>query len=202
MTKKKQLKKTGFERLEEVVAAAVKKAQESTPNSYVDPKRKAIDDAMRKAMREAKARQDARIKEFQDGCPHLQGSCVVSESAGTLTSIVWHGLDRGGDVIGICQNCQRVFHPSDADYKKWFNKPSGNIMSAGGNGLIDPRHHNLPEGFQNEATALDKLDDQEVKTLYESTSELFKELRPVLDVDAVLGRKRPKPIIAWDDEGK
>lgn len=201
----KKPKSVSFENLQEIVDAAVKKAQENAA-PYVDPKRKTVDEAMRKAMREARVEQESRIKKFQDDCSHLQGSCCVSESTGNLTSIVWHGMDRGGEIVGICQNCQRVFHPSDADYQKWFEKPSGNIMSAGGGGLVNPHHRSFPyAGVPTYGgTKLDKLPDEEIKELYESTSELFKQLKPVLDVNKVLGRDESYTpplgcLIKWED---
>ena len=69
----------------------------------------------------------------QSNCPHIAGCNELSEESDLRgrTSIVWHRLDHGVET-GLCQNCQRLFQPTDPDYAEWKEKLSFNKMSAAG----------------------------------------------------------------------
>lgn len=70
-------------------------------------------------------------------CDHIAGSLGETKDVHGRTSIVWHRTDAQVD-IGICQTCQRIFHPEDPvdeqghNYSYWRRKGSFNKMSAAG----------------------------------------------------------------------
>lgn len=98
---------------------------------YKDPKAKENEDAMRASMRETQDRIRQSITASQDLCPHLQGCNSLSDVTGDRSSIVLHRLDTGL-VIGICTNCQAQFFSDVPEHRVFFQKKSGNKMSAAG----------------------------------------------------------------------
>lgn len=82
-------------------------------------------------------------KSREDACPHMQGS-GGPQPWGSGTSIVWHLFDSG-IVRGFCTTCLKHFNPVpedaiiDKDFIAWYRKPSGNVMSGGGqpNSLVE-----------------------------------------------------------------
>jgi hypothetical protein len=114
------------------------------------------------------------IKKSQAECPHMQGSILGSEAMGNYTSIVWHGLDRGGKIFGVCTNCLREFWPSDPDYTKWRKMLCGNRMSTGGlPGLSLVTEAITPPPI----SELDAMSDEEIVNLFEQTRKHIKESR-------------------------
>jgi hypothetical protein len=87
----------------------------------------------RKELKILRTRINHAKKQEQQQCPHVAGCNIASETQDQLgrTSIVWHRTDLGIDV-GICNNCHRLFQPSDPDYMEWRKKNSFNSMSAAG----------------------------------------------------------------------
>ena len=87
--------------------------------------------------KEIRARQKDTKQREQAMCDHIAGSLGDTPDMTGKTSIVWHRTDAQVD-IGICQNCQRLFHPEDPldsqgrDYTYWRRKKSFNRISAAG----------------------------------------------------------------------
>lgn len=100
---------------------------------YVDPK-KEENDKIFKEQNRRQMEQDRHNKHAnQKYCPHIAGCNPLSEvrDHANRTSIIWHVTDST-ETIGICTNCQRVFHENDPDYAEWRQKPSYNRMSKSG----------------------------------------------------------------------
>jgi hypothetical protein len=95
------------------------------------------DKNFREELRRIEARVKYAKKQEQQQCPHVAGCNSLSETQDYhgRTSIVWHRTDLGTD-IGICNNCHRLFQPSDSDYLEWRKKPSFNKMSMAGSRLF------------------------------------------------------------------
>lgn len=132
------------------------------------------DDLAREQMLVLNKRIANSIKKEQNLCPHMQGSSPVSDFMGMLTSIVWHKLDRGGDIFGVCTNCLREFWPSDSDYKTWRKKPSGNTMSSGGNTEVVSDGRGRGASWGPPSTELDLLSDKEIEDLFEAVRKNYR----------------------------
>ena len=109
--------------------------------------REANDKLFDEKAKELKRRQNENLKYQQDLCDHIAGCSELSEQRDIAgrTSIVWHRNDVSVD-IGICTNCGRHFHPTDAPdaqghtYQYWRKKPSFNKLStAGPRTMLNPQ---------------------------------------------------------------
>jgi hypothetical protein len=82
-------------------------------------------------------RQKATKAYEQKMCDHIAGGMGETKDVHQRTSILWHRTDAQTD-IGICTECQRMFHPEDPidhlghDYTYWRRKGSFNRVSAAG----------------------------------------------------------------------
>ena len=106
------------------------------------------------AAKELKRRQRANLLYNQDNCDHIAGCNELSEQRDIAgrTSIIWHRNDVGVD-IGICTNCQRIFHPTDTvdsrgnSYTYWRKKPSFNKLSAAGHRTMQNPQQAMDESY-------------------------------------------------------
>lgn len=127
--KKSQLSAAVKAEIKQLLADAIKDALVELRKPYVDPKVKENEEKQRAAMREMQARIKKNIADEQDACKHLQGSNVLSEKAGSFTSIIWHFFPDK-TLRGICTTCQRWFVPTDPDYGYWISQTTGNSPSS------------------------------------------------------------------------
>lgn len=104
--------------------------------------------------KELRRRQRANLLYNQDNCDHIAGCNELSEQRDIAgrTSIIWHRNDVGVD-IGICTNCGRHFHPTDAvdsrgnSYTYWRKKPSFNKLSAAGHRTMQNPQKAMEESY-------------------------------------------------------
>ena len=99
----------------------------------VDPAKKANEEFTRAQDRKQRIQMQEAIKREQAQCPHIAGCDRLSEMRDPMgrTSIIWHTSDSS-ETLGICTNCQRIFHENDPDYAVWRQKPSFNKQSRSG----------------------------------------------------------------------
>lgn len=113
----------------QTVAAAVVEAKKPLP----DEARAAADAQMRESTRINRAREAEAMRISQDACPHKQGSNMLSDFQGPLSSFVIHVLDTGL-AVGICTNCLKTIFSDTEDpaERKLFREKSGNHASSAG----------------------------------------------------------------------
>jgi len=113
----------------QVVAAAVVEAKKPLP----DLAKEANDAQMRDSTRIQEARKFEALRLSQDACPHKQGSNMLSDFQGPLSSFVVHVLDTGL-AVGICTNCLKTIFSDTEDpaERKLFREKSGNHASSAG----------------------------------------------------------------------
>jgi hypothetical protein len=99
----------------------------------VDLAKKANDEFTRAQDRKQRIQMQDAIRREQANCPHIAGCDRLSEMRDPMgrTSIIWHTSDSS-ETLGICTNCQRIFHENDPDYAEWRQKPSFNKQSRSG----------------------------------------------------------------------
>lgn len=103
---------------------------------YTPPQVEENREIARQNTRKLEARKKTMERYNQDACPHLQG--CLGEQPGNRTSIVWHRLDDGVTVFGICIACQKQFWPDDppytdgSTYMQWRRKACANSLSEAG----------------------------------------------------------------------
>lgn len=113
----------------QTLAKAIVEAQKP----YVDPATEANEKMFREQTRAQMEEQRRAKRAEQNACPHIAGCNPLSEEMhpSGKTAIIKHRLDSS-EVIGICTNCQRVWHENDSDYAEMLRKPSINRQSMSG----------------------------------------------------------------------
>lgn len=116
--------------LAQTLADAIVKAREP----FVDPKKEENDKMFREQNRRQMEQERQAKYANQKACPHIAGCNSLSDFRDHMsrTSIIWHKTDSS-ETLGICTNCQRIFHDNEPDYQEWRSKPCFNKPSASGN---------------------------------------------------------------------
>ena len=115
-------------------AKIIAEAMIEAKKPYVDPRQTANEESMRASMRDQEKRLRENTRRYQyDECSHIMGSHPLSDQADQFnrTAICWHRNDLGS-IIGVCSVCQRLFVPSDPDYRQWRSRKSASRMSSAG----------------------------------------------------------------------
>jgi hypothetical protein len=117
----------------ELLATSITSAMQDARKPYVSEGELANQRNAQEAMKRLAASQRAAKKWDQDHCPHIKGCNPLSDSLDTAnrSAFIRHRLDTGATFL-MCTNCQKVIWQDDPEFQIWYNKPSGNRPSAGG----------------------------------------------------------------------
>lgn len=125
---------SGQQKSESALATAIIEGLKESQKPYVDPKKEENEELFRQQARRIEETRRSNERASQQHCPHIAGCNGLSTSRDYQgrTCIIWHQFHPNAPAVGICTNCQKEFHSTDADYLTWRSIPSVSTPSTCG----------------------------------------------------------------------